>query len=599
LSRAVPRIHDHAAIGDGRSVALVARDATITWLCWPRFESPAVLAAILDPERGGSWSITPTAPSTSTRRYLPDTNVLETRLETADGAVTITDAMIIDGSPTPPDHELIRIVRCERGRVELDVEFAPRPRFGRDAPHLRDARALGIRCELGNELLTLRASMPLTATRDRATARFVLGRGDTAIFSLTFDSNGPAVLPPLELAAGRVDATAAAWRRWAARHTYRGDYRDAVTRSLLTLKLLHFAPSGAVIAAPTTSLPEVVGGPLNWDYRFCWLRDASFTARALIGAGFPEDADVFCTWLLHTTRLTRPELGVLYDVYGNVPDDEELRLDLAGYRGSRPVRLRNGAARQLQLDSYGEVIDAATQGVQEGRHLDRATIRMLTDFGRFVAEHWREPDQGIWELRGGPRHHTHSKVLCWVALDRLIRLGIEDRGWAAARAAIRHDVIARGFDPFLGSYTESYGNGLVDASLLLLAWYGFEDAASRRMQGTYARVVERLGAGRGLFWRAEELRRSGEACFGIASFWVADFLARGGGSLAEARAAFEAAMAHANDVGLFGEEIDPRTGEALGNFPQAYTHVGVVDAALSIAERARGEAVEPPGKASA
>jgi len=599
MVRAVPRIDDHAAIGDGRSVALVARDGTITWLCWPRFESAAIFATILDTQRGGSWAIGPTAPATSTRRYLPDTNVLETRFATAGGTLVLTDLMTIarPGAATAPDHELLRLLRCEGGPVEVAVEFAPRPGFG-GAAHLRDAGALGVRCEIGAQLVTLRTDRTLALVGDAVRGRFVLRPGELATFTLGYDAHGPAVLPSLSEAAARAAATVAAWRGWVARACYGGPYRDAVVRSLLAIKLLCFAPSGAVVAAPTTSLPEVVGGELNWDYRFCWLRDASFTVRALFGVGYHDEADVFTSWLLHTTRLTRPELRVLYDVYGNLPADEEMRHDLAGYRGSRPVRLRNAAATQLQLDGYGEVIDAATQGVAEGRRLDRATVHMLLDFGRFVAAHWREPDQGIWELRVPPEHHTYSKVLCWVALDRLIRLGIDGQAFAGERDAIQRDVITRGFDPFLGSYTDVYGSGTVDATLLLLAWYGFEDASSRRMQGTYRRIVERLAAGRGLLWRSEQLRRTGEGAFGIASFWAADFLARGGGSLAEARTVFEAALAHANDVGLFGEEIDPRTGEALGNFPQTYTHVGVVAAALAIAQRARGEPVEPPGEAA-
>lgn len=589
----IPSIGDHAAIGDGRSVALVSKAGEVDWLCWPQVDSPAMFAALLDPERGGAWRIAPIALTRTSRRYLDDTNVLETRFESPAGAVTVTDLMTVTRRSPAPEHELLRIVRCERGALEIGVRFAPRPDFGRSPARLADTGALGIRCESGSHLVVLRGERRLTCEGDVASARFTLHAGERAAFSLTYDREAPATLPPLgPHVDDRLAETVAAWRAWARTMRYDGPYRGAVTRSALAIKLLTFAPSGAIVAAPTTSLPERVGGDLNWDYRFCWLRDAALTARAVYGIGFADEADAFCSWLLHTTRLTRPSLRVLYDVYGNVPDDEE-ELDLGGYRGSRPVRVRNAAAGQLQLDAYGEVIDAAIQAAGD-RRLDRETQRFLGDLGRYVCAHWREPDQGIWEDREAPRHHTVSKVLCWVALDRLIRLA--ERGVVTRlpvddlrrhRAAIREDVIRRGFDPLLSSYTQVYGGGEVDASLLLLGWYGFEDPSSVRMRGTLRMVEQRLWAGPGLYYRNEQGLRVGEGAFGICSFWVASLLARGAGSLDRARAVFEAMLGHANEVGLFAEEVDPRTGDALGNFPQAYTHVGLIDAALSIGERER------------
>jgi GH15 family glucan-1,4-alpha-glucosidase len=517
--------------------------------------------------------------------------VLETRFEQADGAVTITDAMTIPDGRMGNNHELLRRVACVRGTVEVEVAFAPRPHFGRRVARLRETRALGVRCEDGARLYALHGERPLAMCDDVASARFVLHAGESARFSLTFDDDVASVPLLGAHADERIASTCRWWQSWLSQLAYDGEYRDQVARSVLAIKLLAYAPSGAVIAAPTTSLPERVGGDLNWDYRFCWLRDASFTARAFYELGFHDDAVAFCSWLLHATRLTRPELRILYDVYGRAPENEAILDELAGYRGSRPVRVRNAAAAQLQLDCYGEVLDAATWlHTKEG--LDRDTQGMLGDFGRFVLEHWHLPDQGIWEPRGEPQHRTHSRVLCWVAMDRLVALrrrGLVRRlsldALETARAAIHADVVAHGFNPTIGSYTEVFGANTVDASSLLLPWYGFEDARSPRMRATFDRIDARLCVAPGLYYRNEE-SAGREGAFGICSAWVVDYLARAG-RLADARATFEAFVSCANDVGLLGEEIDPVSRQALGNFPQAYTHLGVVSGALVLAQLER------------
>ena len=580
------RIDDHAAIGDGRSVALVARDGTVEWLCWPGFDSPAVFAALLDQERGGFWRISTPDAVRIRRCYRPDSNVLDTTFECRDGELVLTDAMTIaDEHALASNHELLRRVTCTRGRVRVEMVFAPRPQFGGVHRPMRKTGALGVRCEDGSRLYALHSEREIDVDDDTATSSFVLAAGESATFSLTYDED-VATLPLLSAHAdARLAATERWWQRWLGQLTYDGEYRDDVARSILAIKLLAYAPSGAVVAAATTSLPERVGGTSNWDYRFCWLRDASFTARAFDELGFHDDGRAFCSWVLHTTRLTRPELRILYDVYGRSPANEQELRSFTGYRGSRPVRINNAAADQLQLDCYGEVIDAATW--LHGKHgLDRETQGLLTDLGKFVLANWRKPDRGIWEYRGEPKDRTHSRVLCWVALDRLLQL--RERGLvrrldadvlATTRAAIAEDVIAHGWNPQVRSYTEVFGSPDVDASSLLLPWYGFEAATSPRMVATYERVVERLRAGRGLYWRNEQERRKGEGAFGICSAWVVDYLARAG-RLTDARAEFEAFLACANDVGLLAEEIDIQSGEALGNFPQAYTHIGVVSGAL-------------------
>jgi len=585
------RINDYALIGDGRSAALVSCAGSIDWLCWTRFDSPPIFAKLLDP-RAGAWQIAPVGESRVTRRYIDDTNVLETRFDSAAGTLVIVDLMTVareEEKGLVPDHELLRYMRCVRGEVEVDFAIEPRPEFRvvTGVAH----RTLGLRWQIGSRLLALRGDRPIDAS---GCARFTMRAGETLSFSLTFDE-GPTVLVPLGAhALDRIKKSITWWHAWAARANYRGPNRDRVIRSALAIKLMHFAPSGAIIAAPTTSLPEVPGGSHNWDYRFCWLRDASFTARAALSLGYVDEAAAFCSWMLYTTRLTSPELEVIYDVYGNRPPAERVLYNLASFANSRPVRFGNSAAMQLQLDMYGEVIDATAQVAQVTGYLDRDTQNLLCMFGDYVCDHWHLPDQGIWEPRGAARHHTHSRLLCWVALDRLVELGrrgivagLDHDKLATHRAAIRRDIETNAFDAELGSYTGTLGGRELDASVLLMSWYGFHGPGSPRMCSTYARICERLGAGPGLFYRYEHSIPKREGAFWICSFWATEHLAKGGGTRAEANALFDAACRYANDVGLMAEEVDADTREPIGNFPQAYTHVGLISAALSLEERVR------------
>ena len=588
------KIQDYGVIGDGRSIALISRYGSIDWLCWPRFDSPSIFAALLDHNIGGAWSIRSVEPAAIERRYIDNTNVLETEFATASGKIVLTDFMPVTSEGQKkkrlwPEHELVRRVKCAHGEVELIVDFDPRPDFGRVTPKIKDCGRLGWRIDAERGVFTFRGEMELVRRDDGLSASFTLKVGETIAFSLTYSVEAPAVIPPLDDAVTeRLNLTIDWWRHWEARSNYRGLYEREVTRSALVLKLLSYAPSGAIAAAATTSLPERLGAELNWDYRFAWLRDAAFTVHALFGLGYKEDAAAFVDWLLHATRLTRPKLRVLYDVFGESPLDEQVLDHLKGYANSRPVRIGNAASEQLQLDIYGEVVEAVSHFIGEDEALDREMQKMLRQCAEYVCEHWRETDNGMWEYREQRRHYTHSKLMCWVTLDRILKMqargqlsGIDTEKCEADLAQIRQEIEARDWNSELQTYTQARGSEMVDANVLLLAYHGFEDASSQRLQQTHTRIREKLSPRPGLVYRDELSAKRREGAFALCSFWEADFLARSG-KLAEGRKIFEAALDHANDLDLFAEEIDPESGDALGNFPQAFTHLGVINAALSL-----------------
>jgi GH15 family glucan-1,4-alpha-glucosidase len=597
-----PRIGDYALIGDCRSAALVSRDGSLDWLCLPRFDSPALFAALLDAERGGRFRVRPVGEFQSDRRYLSETNILETTFRTPSGSCVLRDLMPVASeedkrSSLTPDHQVLREVEGLSGSVEVELDYRPRPDYGRVYPSLEQRGESGVWCSSGAAAFAIRSELPLKLAGDRQSASGVarIQAGEHRYLSLTYTAEAPAVVPPLgEVARGKVERTARWWRAWASRCTYRGAYRDAVVRSALVLKLMAYAPSGAVVAAPTTSLPEQLGGVRNWDYRYCWLRDASLTLRALFTLGYHDEALAFLSWMLHATRLTWPELQVLYDVFGETNLPERELGHLGGYAGSRPVRVGNDAHGQLQLDVYGEVIDAVFRFARLGGSVDRDTARLLDGLGHTVCKRWREPDEGIWEARSRRVHHTHSKALCWVALDRLIQMHeagqviLSVDRFRAERDAIRAAVEAHGYNNDLGSYTSIFDGDELDASLLTLPLHGYIDGAHPRMRATCARIHERLARGP-LVYRyqagADDGLPPGEGAFGICSFWAVECLARGG-DLTGATRAFELLLGYANDLGLYAEEIEPETGAGLGNFPQAFTHVGLINAALTLAEHA-------------
>jgi GH15 family glucan-1,4-alpha-glucosidase len=595
------KIQDYAIIGNARSAALISNRGSLDWLCWPRFDSPSIFAAVIDRQIGGRWSIRPVQPSGVSRRYIENTNVLETIFSNTSGKIVLTDFMPATSEAQKrkmlwPEHELIRQLKCAEGEVDLVINFDPRLDYGGVVPEIKNAGKLGWRIDIGTQVFTLRSDVELISGDGKAlSAKLKLKSGQAVAFSLTFSAEGPAVLPPLgNLVAEKLSLTIRWWREWAAQSNYHGPYERHVTRSALVLKLLSYAPSGAIIAAPTTSLPERIGGDLNWDYRFAWLRDASFTVHALFGLGYKHDAEAFVDWLLHATRLTRPELRVAYDVFGERPPPERELPQLCGHGDSRPIRIGNAAIEQVQLDIYGEVVEAVSHFTRESGKLDRDVQKMLRQCADYVCEHWCKPDNGMWEERGERRDYTHSRLMCWVALDRTLNMqargqlsGISVERCKAERQRIREEIQARAWNPKLGAYAQACGGHEIDASALLLAYHGFEDASSQRMRQTHERIRERLAPRLGLVYRNEKNMSRQEGTFAVCSFWEADFLARGG-KLSEARKVFEAALAYANDVDLFAEEIDPETGDALGNFPQGFTHLGVINAALTLRDIAEG-----------
>ena len=581
-------IEDYALIGDGRTAALVARDGSVDWLCLPNFDSPSVLAAILDAQRGGAFELRPEIPFTSTRRYLPQTNVLETTFVTDRGSVRLIDAMTLPDDRLPPMRELVRSIEGLSGSVPMRWSFAPRFHYARHEPRAEWRYGVPV-ATCANEAVAVaswHAGSPAWQGPSIVSS-FNAEAGSRATLALASAYGEPLILPDHAAVATRLAHTTEFWRRWSADRHYDGPWADAVIRSALVLKLLIHAPSGASVAAPTTSLPEDVGGARNWDYRFCWIRDSNFLVGALLQLGCIDEARSAFWWFMHATALTEPIVHVLYKLDGGVGFAER-ELELSGYRGSRPVRIGNGALAQAQHDVYGELLDTAWI-FSEGHHaLDRDMGEVIGRIADHVCEIWRRPDCGIWEVRNGPFHFTHSKVMCWVAIDRAIRLarrgeapsGHMDR-WTREAEAIRTFVDRDCWSDSLGSYTRSAGSPDVDASLLLLPIINFADPASPRIKGTVDAVSRLLRDGDFVYrYRADDGVQGGEGCFLNCSFWLVAALARVG-RIDEATALMDRLIGRANDVGLFAEEVDPASGALLGNFPQALVHLSLIDAAVT------------------
>jgi GH15 family glucan-1,4-alpha-glucosidase len=598
------RIEDYALVGDCQTAALVARDGSVDWLCWPRFDSDACFAALLGTPEHGRWLIAPTAHvSRVSRRYRDGTLILETDFETASGAVRLIDFMPVRNSSS----DLVRIVVALRGRVRMRMELVLRFNYGSSVPWVSRLPDGSLRAVAGPAMAVLRTGAPLRGEGLTTTSRFTVEAGATMPFVLTYGPSHEAVPAPID-AAAVLKTTQRAWRKWSAKCSYAGEYSDAVQRSLITLKSLTYAPTGGIVAAPTTSLPERLGGVRNWDYRYCWLRDSTLTLLALMNAHYFEEAEAWRRWLQRAVAGSAEQAQIMYGLAGERRLDE-LTLDwLPGYARSRPVRVGNAAASQFQLDVYGEVIDTLHHAQMGGLECNAGAWAIQRKMLEHIGTAWKEPDQGLWEVRGRRRHFTYSKVMAWVAVDRAIR-SVERfhvdgpvRQWRELRRRIHDDVCRNGYNLRLRSFVQSYGSKELDASLLLIPMTGFLPPEDPRVVGTLAAIERHLTLD-GLVLRYHGQREidglpRGEGYFLACSFWLADNLVLQG-RLDEARALFDRLLALRNDVGLLAEEYDLRGRRMLGNFPQAFSHVGLVNTAFNLTRRAspirqRSEGEAPP-----
>jgi GH15 family glucan-1,4-alpha-glucosidase len=584
-------IEDYALIGDGYSAALVGRDGSIDWLCWPRFDSEACFAALLGSSEHGRWQIVPQAPYRVTRKYREDSLILETTFETESGSVTIVDFMP-QNSAIPA---VVRLVLGKGGRVAMQTELILRFGYGRYSPWISRLEDGSIRAIAGPDLVTLRTSVALGVEASRANGAFELGEGDVVPFVLSYSpSHLPlpqSINPHVALA-----ETEAFWRQWISQYKNPGEWSGAVRRSLITLKALIYAPTGGIVAAPTTSLPECLGGTRNWDYRYCWLRDATLTLMALMNAGYYEEAGRWRDWLLRAASGRPSELQIMYGISGE-RRLTEWEIDwLPGYEGARPVRIGNAAFEQAQIDVFGEVMDALHQARRGGIGSGESDWDLQRALVQHVAKIWSTPDQGIWEIRSPPEHFTYSKVMAWVAVDRAIK-GVESFGfqapveqWRSLRKEIHQDVCRNGFNSEIGSFVRSYGSRELDASLLLIGEVGFLPADDPRIRGTVAAVERNLFVD-GFLLRYNTERVSdglppGEGAFLACSFWLADAYVLMG-RLQDAHQLFARLLSLRNDVGLLAEQYDVRAKRQVGNFPQAFSHVALVNTAHNLSRRTK------------
>jgi GH15 family glucan-1,4-alpha-glucosidase len=608
-------IEDYALIGDMQTAALVGLNGCVEWLCLPRFDSPACFAALLGDEQNGHWLIAPTASQVPavrggavSRRYQGDTLVLETEWSTASGVVKVIDFMPPRGGEHPV---LVRIVRGVEGTVEMEAVLRLRFGYGKDIPWAHKDRASGaITAVAGPDSVWLRTPVRLAGKNMAHEATFVVSAGDEVPFVLEWRPSHLAAPEPVD-AAQALESTIAFWDSWVGRCTYQGAYRDAVIRSLITLKALTYAPTGGIVAAPTTSLPEDIGGVRNWDYRYCWLRDATITLEALLRTGYTQEALDWREWLCRAIAGDPSDVQIMYGVGGERRLPEWEADWLPGYENSAPVRIGNAAVNQRQLDVYGEVIDAMALGGQAGMRFDRHTWGLLRQLLLFLEKHWQEPDEGIWEVRGPRQHFVHSKVMAWVAFDRAVRLtelgqpGPTER-WREARDRIHEEVCAKGYDPVRGAFTQYYGSTELDASVLLMPEVGFLPATDPRVVST-VRAIQRELVKDGLVLRYSlpetpadpatvvDGLTGAEGAFLACSFWLVNALHMIG-DYDEAVDLFERLLSVRNDVGLLSEEYDPRYDRQVGNTPQAFSHMPLILSALNLSAHAGDHCRRPHGR---
>ncbi len=587
-----PRIEDYALLGDLHTAALVGRDGSIDWLCVPRFDGPACFAALLGSRENGHWAIAPAEEvRASSRRYRGDSLVLETTFECAAGSVMLAEAMTLDAGP-----RIVRTVTGLSGTVRMHMEYVVRFDYGSIVPWVRRIDG-GLLAVAGPDALLLASDIETQGEGPHTVADFAVAAGERVTFELSYFASENAA-PAARSADDPLAETQQRWQVWSDSCRYRGEYRDIVVRSLLTLRALTYRPTGGIVAAPTTSLPEKIGGVRNWDYRYCWLRDATFTLYALLGAGYNDSAEEWRNWLLRAVAGDPADLQIVYNVRGGrrIP---EIELPwLSGYEASRPVRIGNGAHGQFQLDVYGEVVDLLAAAHRYGMETLQDEWALSCTIVNEVERRWSEPDRGLWEIRGDPQHFTHSKVMAWVALDRAI-VAIEQHGfegpaqrWRAVRDQIHADVCAHAFDARRNTFTQYYGSEALDASTLLIPSVGFLPADDPRVAGTIA-AVERELLRDGLVLRYTQSDAAGpdplppgEGAFLACSFWLVDAYVLAGRE-DDARTLFERLATLANDVGLLSEEYDPVAGRQVGNFPQAFSHVGLINSAFNLSHYLR------------
>ena len=586
----VSRIEDYALIGDCETAALIGGDGSIDWLCWPRFDSGAVFAALVGECDNGHWLIAPTdANARRQRRYRGNTLVLETDLVTADGVAKLIEFMPLRDQGTS---HIVRIVQGCRGRVAMHTRLVLRFDYGSIVPWVTRLDDNTIKAIAGPDMAVLRTNVDLKAEGFSHCAHFSVGAGETATFVLGYSPSFHALPEPIA-ALDALAETEQAWGQWTRAYRPPGRYAEEVLRSLITLKALTYRPTGGIVAAPTTSLPENPGGTRNWDYRYCWLRDATFTLLALMNCGFEGEAEAWRTWLQHAVAGNPEQVQIMYGLAGERRLDEWELANLGGYQGAKPVRIGNAAAKQLQIDIFGEVMDALYQSGDGGLAPKGAEWNLQVKLVEHLELIWQEPDQGLWEVRGGPRQFTHSKVMAWVALDRAIK-SIESfhvKGplarWRKLREHIHAEVCECGYNRMLGSFVQSYGASDLDASALLIPLVGFLPPQDPRVCSTLEAIRRNLMVD-GLVHRYDTHRTAdglpaGEGAFLACSFWFADNLVLLG-RRGEAQELFEHLLRLRNDVGLLAEEYEPVGKRMLGNFPQAFSHVALINTALNLAK---------------
>jgi len=585
------KIEDYALVGNGRSAALLGRDGSVDWLCWPRFDSDACFAALLGDASNGCWKLAPVRGGVaSSRRYIGDTLILESRFDTDDGSGTVTDFMPLqDDLP-----ELVRVVRCTSGTVHMRMEFVVRFGYGQLIPWVtRLDGGTGIKAVVGPDMLILRTQVELCNEALQTYSDFTVAAGEEVHFSLRYGRAYKPVPAPRDARALLAD-TDAQWQLWSTRSKAHGKYRDAIQRSLITLKALAFEPTGGIVAAVTTSLPETLGGDRNWDYRYCWLRDATLTLRTLMRGGYFDEAAGWRDWLVRTIAGSPGQLQIMYGLAGERRLPEWECNWLAGYEGARPVRIGNAAANQLQLDVFGEVMNALHEARVGGLPDDDAAWAVQTALIEHLEKIWQKPDEGIWETRGGRQNFTYSKVMCWVAVDRAVQ-SIEQFGlagplehWRSLRDEIHGDVCQHGFNHERNAFVQQYGGSELDASLLMMALVGFLPPEDERIKGTVAAIEEELvSAGFVSRYKTETMRdglQSGEGSFLACSFWLVENISLQGRH-DEAEALFDKLLAIRNDLGLLSEEYDTKVQRQVGNFPQAFSHTALVETAFNLLGR--------------